>query len=272
MDFNRLTQETFEAIQRIFPCEEDLKDKVPLEKIVMAFQDKLVSQDHPFCIRIAGQSGSGKSSQLLPAVEQVLKGTPYLKISVGDFARFHPAYADLMTTNPGHMREITNGFALRALFMFYTYCVEHKVNILLDMTLLEPVTETYMMTLAKNKGYRIHTHVLCVPKKVSDMFIKWREKKTKRQVDVSSARYFFNALPKALKTLTALKIFTQADKLILWTHTLSRPLKMTGLSNKAVGRLLGQYRCGPKTIKNPKELLKHKHPWMRNLVWELVHV
>jgi len=272
MDFSELTQATFEAIQHIFPCEDSLKDKVPLESIVGAFQDKLIPQDHPFCIRIAGQSGSGKSTQLFPALEKALKGIPYLKISVGDFARFHPGYQDLMNRTPQRMREETNGFALRALFMFYTYCVEHKVNILLDMTLLEPVTETYMMTLAKNAGYRIQAHVLCVPKKVSDMFIKQREHQTKRQVDRRSASYFFKALPGALKTLTTLPVFTGTDKLILWTHALGRPLKITGFSNTSCVRLLEKYRAGPYLIKNPKEMLKNKCPWMRLLVQELQHV
>ena len=79
--FVDLENRAFDAIQRIFPCETELLNKVPLDKIIQHFQKDLISQKSPFLIRVAGQSGSGKSSQLVPAIESALQGKKYIKIN-----------------------------------------------------------------------------------------------------------------------------------------------------------------------------------------------
>ena len=37
--FNTLEKRAFDAIQRIFPCEQELLDKIPLDKIIQHFQN-----------------------------------------------------------------------------------------------------------------------------------------------------------------------------------------------------------------------------------------
>ena len=90
------------------------------------------------------------------------------------------------------MREKTNGFALRALVMFYKHCILNRVNIIFDMTLLEPEIDLYLMSLAKRMNYKIQTHILCVPRKISNLFIHLRQLKTGRIVKTTSSDYFFN--------------------------------------------------------------------------------
>jgi hypothetical protein len=136
--FIALEKQAFEAIQRIFPCEEDLLDKVPLNQIIQHFQSQIIYQKNPFLIRVAGQSGSGKSSQLVPALETALQNKEVIKINVGAFAPFHPQYQQWQQQCPDQIREKTNGFALRALVMFYKHCILNQANIIFDMTLLEP--------------------------------------------------------------------------------------------------------------------------------------
>lgn len=267
--FITLEKRAFDAIQRIFPCEQELLDKVPLKKIVGHFQSDLISQESPFLIRIAGQSGSGKSSQIAPAIESSLQNKCYVKINVGSFASFHPKYDEWQKSCPDQMREKTNGFALRALVMFYKHCILNRVNILFDMTLLEPEIDLYLMTLAQKMNYKIQTHVLCVPRKISNLFIHLRQLKTGRLVKASSSDYFFNALAPCLSALTHSGLFTSKDKLILWSHYLTYPIQKTHLNNPAVMNVLGKYRQGPLCIKNPKTLLKAKKRWMKQLMEEL---
>ena len=261
-----LEKKAYEAIQRIFPCEPELLDKIPLDKIISHFEKDLISQKSPFLIRIAGQSGSGKSSQLVPAIESALKDKEYIKINVGAFAPFHPNYEKWQASCPDQMREKTNGFALRALVMFYKHCILNQVNIIFDMTLLEPEIDIYLMTLAKKMNYKIQTHVLCVPRKISDLFIHLRQLKTGRFVKPSSSRYFFNALAPCLSALTKSKLFDLKDTLILWSHYLTYPIQKTHLANPSVMRLLTQYRQGPFCIKNPKTLLKAKKKWIKQMM------
>ena len=260
-DIDLLEKQALLSAQRIFPCEDELLDAVPLNQIVHAQKTQLVSQTHPFLVRVAGQSGSGKSSQLVPALEYVLSSEAYIKINVGTFAPFHPQYKTLANMNPDLVREKTNGFALRALILFYRYCVEHKVNILFDMTLLEPEIEHYLMAIAKMHGYQIQLHVLCVPKKVSDYFIRQRYLKTGRYVSDYSANYFFNALAKGLKSLIGRSFFDKSDFVCLWSHYHARPLKKTTFFNPYVTSILMK-QLHNRRIKNPSNLLKSKTTWL----------
>lgn len=214
--------QAYAAIQRIFPCEKGIQ--VPLDNLKKTLiPPEIEPRENPFLIRIAGQSGSGKSTQILPFIQQGLTSVPYIPVAVRFFAPFHPAYETLKKT-PALVREKTNGFALIALFEFYRFCITHHFNVLLDMTLLEPEIDVYMMRLAKENGYKIHLHVLSVPKKVSDSFIHKREALTGRKVFKESADYFFKSLPQSLKALHTLPVFEEKDKVFLWTHQKSTPV------------------------------------------------
>lgn len=224
-----LLEKAYQAIDRIFPCEKGIK--VPLETIKEAMiKPENKTEDKPFLIRICGQSGSGKSSQVLPYIEDALKDTPCIRFGARFFAPFHPDYENLKKT-PALAREKTNGFALIALFEFYRFCIEQRLNVLIDMTLLEPEIDIYMMRLAKENGYRIQMHTLCVPKKISDMFIHKREIETGRKVYKASADYFFQSLPRSLKALTHEKCFESTDNIYLWSHQQKTPIFKSKIQN-----------------------------------------
>ena len=270
--FISLEKKAFSAIQHIFPCESELLDNIPLDKIVTLWQEKLKPSMHPFLIRVSGQSGSGKSTQLVPALEKVLRNTPYTKINVGAFAEYHPRFNEWQKQSPDKMRENTNGFALRALILFYKHCILNRVNLILDMTLLEPEIDLYLMTLAKKVGYKIQMHVLCVPKLISDTFIRRRQKQTGRYVKPSSSGYFFKALAPCLKALIRSDLFDQKDRLILWSHTQTHPIRQTNLTNRSALRQLNRYRERKNAaIKNPKALLKAKIRWINLICGEIIN-
>ena len=268
-DFIKLETNAFQAMQRIFPCEENLLDDIPLKAIINNFEADIIPQEKPFLIRVAGQSGSGKSSQIVPSLQNALKDKPYLKITVGAFAPFHPNYQELQQKMPDKMREKTNGFALKALVMFYKHCILNRVNLVFDMTLLEPEIDLYLMTLAKKAGYKVQMHLMCVPKKISNGFIYLRQKETGRYVSPKSSDYFFNALNPCLKTLTHSNLFDKQDSLILWSYFLKRPIKVTHLNNRRATTVLQKYQSifvGPK---NHNELLAAKKIWMKLLIGKL---
>ena len=134
------------------------------------------------------------------------------------------------------------------------------------MTLLEPEIDLYLMMLAKKMNYKIHLHLLCVPKKISDSFIRLRQKQTGRYVHPVSSNYFFNALARCLKVLTHSKCFDVDDKLILWNHYISHPIKQTHLHNHFATRFLRTNQANNFCIKNPISLLKVREKWMKLFV------
>lgn len=266
-------QQALLAVQRIFPCEAELCNQVPHEQITARFLQNVSAASRPFLIRLSGQSGTGKSTQLLPAVLSAVAREDYVQLNVGKFAPFHPRYDEWLHDCPSLVREKTNGFALRALVMFYTACLKKKVNVVLDMTLLEPEIEGYFYTLAKKQGYCIHTHVLGVPKVVSDGFIAKRQAQTNRCVFKKSSFYFFGALPKALKALQTLNVFDKNDLLIVWSHRHAGPVKITNYHNKSVLNVLQFLRQKRwRQIKNEKSLLKSKRYWIKWLFKRMRHV
>ena len=251
------------AIQRIFPCEPELMFQIPFQKIVSEYLPKPKAQTKPFLIRVAGQSGSGKSSQLVPAVEFVLRKKEYVKINVGMFAPFHPKYSFWQKTSPAAMREKTNGFALRALYLFYCYCIKHHVNVLLDMTLLEPEIEYYLNLLAKRQNYHVIMLVLAVPKRVSSYFIRKRQKSMGRIVSIKSANYFFNVLAQALRSLIGLPYWSSEDQLWLWSHFHTYPLMRANFFNNHVLQVFASSQQNRRMKKDEKKLLNSKKYWMQ---------
>lgn len=267
LDF--IEKEAFHAIQRIFPCEDDLLDEIPIDRIIHHFKKDIQQSEHPFLIRAVGQSGSGKSSQLIPALQEALISRKYIRISVGDFAVFHPKYEFFKKTDPHKLREKTNGFALRALVIFYKYCILNRVNVVLDMTLLEPEIDIYLMGLAKQMSYQIQMHLLCVPKKISDLFISLRQKETGRYVQPSSCTYFFSALAPCLKALIRSSLFCKQDRLFLWSHYLQDPLSQTHLNNPYALCILQKYQGKYLGVKKYQKFLKAKKRWMKLFVESL---
>lgn len=257
--------------QRIFPCDSKYWDYFPLNDILTKEHFDFKPARKPFLIRVAGQSGSGKSSQLTASLLEVLEKIPHILLNVGRFSVFHPLYEDIKKQHFDLLREKTNGFALRTMLLFYAYCITQRVNIVLDITFLEPEIENYLMSLAKKNGYQIQIHLLCVPKKISNTFIRKRQKQTRRVVAAKSSDYFFHALAPALKNLISLPCFDRKDEIILWSHCFFRPLYFSGLSNRYLMHLLNQYQSGAYlAIKSPGAILKAKKSWMRLCVQKLL--
>lgn len=228
-----------QKIQAIFPCENEFKDNIDVNGW---FVNEIIPSDHPFLIRIAGQSGTGKSSQILPAISRCLENMHYINLSVARFSQFHPNYDNFMHYHKNNVRELTNGFALRALFLFVDHCIKKRVNIVLDLTFLDPAFETYIFTIAKQNGYTCISNLMCVPKKVSDNFIKVREQQSGRKVAITTSLYQWNVLPRAVKAITKLNIFDDKDKFILWSNTETKPIFVSGHNDRMCSTILNKYR------------------------------
>ena len=158
-----------------------------------------------YLYRLCGQTGSGKTTQLLGAVEKVVstKSLNPVILGVRSCAEAHPKYEYFKNNFPhGELREKTNGFALKCMSYVLKLLIENGYMIILDITLLDPIFEEFVLQLLKENNYTIEYHILAVNKTISDIFIQRRLKTTGRVIYKSSSDYFYHILPIGLKYIT----------------------------------------------------------------------
>lgn len=160
--------------------------------------------------RIAGQAGSGKTSQISYALSKALmsKNIEPVCVSVRFFAKYHKDYSELLKIyGEKEIREKTNGFALKCLTLTLEKIFKSGYMILLDLTLLDPIFEQYVYLLTQKYGYDVEYHIISANKAISDKFILNRqnnllEMEGGRIIYSASKKYFYNILPKSLKYLS----------------------------------------------------------------------
>lgn len=155
-----------------------------------------------FLYRLCGQTGSGKTTQLLASVEKFIdeQNLNPVVLGVRTCAEYHPNYEYFKQNFPaGELREKTNGFALKCMSYVLKLLIENGYMILLDITLLDPTFEKFVLDLLKENNYDIEYHILAVNREISDKFIAKRFNSTGRIIYKSSADYFYKILPVGLK-------------------------------------------------------------------------
>ena len=152
--------------------------------------------------RLCGQTGSGKTTQLLSSVENFIESQNLSPVVLGvrTCAEYHPDYENFKQNFPaGELREKTNGFALKCMSYVLKLLIENGFMILLDITLLDPVFEKFVLDLLIINEYNVEYHILAVNRAISDQFIAKRFNSTGRVIYKSSADYFYKILPIGLK-------------------------------------------------------------------------
>lgn len=242
-----------------------------IAKVVLAdlTVDKRPSK-HPFMFRTGGQSGSGKTTQLMPCIQNFIdeNGLDFVNISVRTFAKYHPKYNELLEEfGPGLIREKTNGFALMMLFRTLETLVKQKYNILLEVTILDESFEEYLYSLAKKNRFNVHFHVLSVPREKSDFWIEKRKNSSKtegnRVVFKSSSDFFYGVLPTTLKKMIFYNFWSKNDRVILWNGFDFKPILVGKVyKNRKFIDLFEKYRgINDFEDADEAELLKSKINW-----------
>ena len=233
------------------------------------------SSDKPFLLKLGGQSGAGKTTQLLPSLSEAIDGNfDYVHIAVRSFAKCHPYYDEFIEKyGDGLIREKTNGFALLCLFAVAEKLIKNKFNILFEVTLLDPDFEEYFIYLAKKYNYKIIYNILSVPLETSNLWIKTRLQNSKieknRIVSQNSIDFSYNTLSPALTRIVSLKdIFNDNDYIILWNIQDKEPILITNSFNNNLLNLFDKFR-EQKNIDNildEKESLNCKKTFYSNFL------
>ncbi|MDR0755955.1 MAG: zeta toxin family protein [Puniceicoccales bacterium] len=172
----------------------------------------------PFCVRLVGQSGSGKTTQLLPAIEHVFQQANLFPIflAVRNFVHYHP-HLEAIREQYGEdfLRENTNAFALSLLVLVFEKCVQKRYPIVFEVTLQSPLFEAHIHTLLEENDYACDYQCLAIAKKDSDAWIQTRYLATQRHVSPKSSQFFFETLNPALRFLQTIHL---PNRFFIWNR------------------------------------------------------
>lgn len=149
-------------------------------------------------IRIAGVSGSGKTTQILPAVEAYCdkNGFEPILMAARRFVEYHPHYQEIKEFyGEENLRKNTDEFATIMLFFTLSELIKGGYDIVLDVTLLDPEMEAILLKLLKTGNYEMLILMIAVSPTVTEHFLEgraWRHTKATEQE-------FIRATSKALE-------------------------------------------------------------------------
>jgi hypothetical protein len=152
--------------------------------------------------RVAGQSGSGKTTQLLPAVEvwfakQECK--PVL-VAARRFVAYHPFAKEIEAEyGSGNLRKMTDEVSTILMCLTLRELIKRGYDVILDVTLLDPLVEKFLTDALFEYKYEFRMSFVAVSKEISDGFIAKRQGKSGRVVAKSTAAEFWRAFELALK-------------------------------------------------------------------------
>ena len=148
-------------------------------------------------VRIAGLSGSGKTTQILPAVEAYCEknGHEPILLAARRFVEYHPHYQEIKEYyGEENLRKMTDEFSTIMLFLTLSELIKSGYDIVLDVTLLDPEMERILLKLLTVGKYQMLLLMIAVSPTVTEHFLQgraWRHTK-------ATEEEFIRATKKAL--------------------------------------------------------------------------
>ena len=165
-------------------------------------------------LRLCGQSGSGKSTQLMPMAEKYFEARNIkpAHIAVRNFVKYFPSLEELSArVGKENLREATNAFALLLQFLVVGHLARRGVAMALELALLEPLFEEWIIRALGD--YEVEMHGIVCPRNISDGFITKRTSASGRIVNEESADYFYREYEHGLASWIAAR---PGARCVLW--------------------------------------------------------
>ncbi|MBR0488174.1 zeta toxin family protein [Candidatus Saccharibacteria bacterium] len=164
-------------------------------------------------VRIAGLSGSGKTSQILPAVEAYVKEKALRPVLVAArlFVEYHPYYQEILSEyGEANLRKMTDEFSTIMMFLVLNYLTKSGFDVVLDVTLLDPAVEQILLGMLKRNRYSAMLLMIATSPVVTEHFLGGRGWRHTKETEAE----FIRATKKALE-FYALK--APEMRVILWS-------------------------------------------------------
>lgn len=128
-------------------------------------------------IRVAGISGSGKTTQILPAVEAYCDKhniSPVL-VAARRFVEYHPHFAEIRDYyGEENVRKMTDEFSTIMMFLVLSELISGGYDIILDVTLLDPEMEGILVKMLLAAQYEMMLLMVAVSPVVTEKFLAGR--------------------------------------------------------------------------------------------------
>ncbi len=168
---------------------------VILQKAVADFT--LAATKNHRLIRIAGLSGSGKTTQILPAVETYCekKGYEPILIAARRFVEYHPHYQEIRDFyGDANLRKMTDEFTTIMLFLTLSELIKGGYDIVLDVTLLDPEIEAILLKMLGAGKYQMLILMIAISPTVTAHFLSNRAWRHSKETEQEFARATSHAL------------------------------------------------------------------------------
>jgi hypothetical protein len=187
-------------------------------------------------IRLCGQSGSGKSTQLLQTARKYcdVRGVRPAHIAVRNFVKYFPAL-DSLGVPEEEVRESTNAFCLILMLRTIERLANAGADLTIELAMLEPLFEEAIIRALAD--YDAELYGIACPRRVSDGFIAKRERESGRMVKKESADYFYRFYESGFKAWIAARPDMPC---VLWS-VLSREPAYDGTIGGGAERALKKY-------------------------------
>ena len=182
-----------------------------LKQVIVDFTLAATKNHH--LIRIAGVSGSGKTTQILPAVEAYCEKNNYepILMAARRFVEYHPHYQEIKDFyGDKNLRKMTDEFSTIMLFLTLSELIKGGYDIVLDVTLLDPEMEAILLKLVKAGNYKMWILMIAISPIVTEQYLSgraWRHSK-------ATEEEFIRATAKAIE------FYAQSSpdtRIILWS-------------------------------------------------------
>lgn len=167
-----------------------------LKKIIEDFT--LAATKNRHLIRIAGISGSGKTTQILPAVEAYCNKNSFepILIAARRFVEYHPYCQEIKDFyGEENLRKNTDEFSTIMMFLTLTELIKNGYDIVLDVTLLDPEMEGILLKLLTTGNYETLFLMIAVSSTVTEKFLSGRAWRHTKETEEE----FIRATSKALE-------------------------------------------------------------------------
>lgn len=156
-----------------------------LEKVIAKWTVN-ASKNREF-VRIAGLSGSGKTTQLLPSVEGYFENhnkQPIL-VAARRFVEFHPHMEEIKNEyGEENLRKKTDEFSTILMFLTLNALINEGYDMILDVTLLDPKIEAALTEMLTKNNYNFWLTMIAVSPVITQKFLgdrAWRHTKETEQ-------------------------------------------------------------------------------------------
>lgn len=174
----------------------DLDDYPDILKNVLADITPAATKNHKF-IRIAGVSGSGKTTQILPAVEAYSRKYTFepILMAARRFVEYHPHFEEIKEFyGEENLRKNTDEFCTIMLFLTLSELIKGGYDVVLDVTLLDPDMEGILLKMLKAGDYQALMLMIAVSPTVTEKYLSGRAWRHSRETELEFIRATSHAL------------------------------------------------------------------------------